>query len=385
MENKNKTKDKVNYGKLNEVFNIGSKILKLLYILIIVLVVYAIMLIFKELKLLPTILTLLKIISPFFIGFFIAWLLNPLVTKLNKKGLKRISAVILIYGLALIFLYFCTLLIIPVIGNQINDIVSTIPNILNNLKDLINKIFDKISDSSLVNLDNTKEEFFLTIETLGKNLMINLPDTFVNIVKGIISAAGVIVFSFIIGFYMLFNFDQVSEHLLHMMPKKIRKDVKTFISSVDKVMYEYVKGTLLISFILMIVCAIGFKIIGLKASLIFGLFCGITNLIPYFGPYIGGAPAVLVGLSQSTATGVLILIFVIIIQVLEGMFLQPIIMSKKMKLHPVTIIIVLLIFGYFFGIIGMILATPLAALIKIIYVFLDEKYGFFNYDENEEL
>ena len=93
----------------------------------------------------------------------------------------------------------------------------------------------------------------------------------------------------------------------------------------------------------------------------------------------------LVGLSQSPLTGVLVLIFIVVIQGLESTFLHPIVIGKKMDLHPVTIVISLLIFGYFFGIIGMIVATPIVAVLKIIYIYLDAKYDFFGYTKNKSV
>ena len=106
---------------------------------------------------------------------------------------------------------------------------------------------------------------------------------------------------------------------------------------------------------------------------IFAFFCAITDVIPYFGPYIGGAPAVIVGFTISPMTGVCALISIIVVQILENNFYQPIVMGKTMKLHPVTIMIGLLLFGYYFGIIGMIVATPVIASIKVILLFVDEK------------
>ena len=133
-----------------------------------------------------------------------------------------------------------------------------------------------------------------------------------------------------------------------------------------------------------VVSTIGFFISGLKAPLLFGLFCGITDIIPYLGPYIGGIPAVVVGFSQSPITGIITLIAIVIVQFIEGNLLQPLIMSKQLKLHPVTIMLGLLIFGYFFGIVGMVVATPAIAAIKVIFTFFDEKYHITRGFEEEE-
>ena len=106
-------------------------------------------------------------------------------------------------------------------------------------------------------------------------------------------------------------------------------------------------------FLVFITQSIGLTIAGLEAPILFALFCAVTDIIPYFGPYIGGIPAVLVGFSMSPMTGICVLVAIIIAQFLESNFLQPLVMGKTMKLHPVTIMIGLLIFGHFFGILGM--------------------------------
>ncbi len=119
--------------------------------------------------------------------------------------------------------------------------------------------------------------------------------------------------------------------------------------------------------------SIGLTLAGLKAPLVFALFCAVTDIIPYFGPYIGGIPAVIVGFTISPITGICVLISIIIVQLLENNFYQPLIMGHTMKLHPVTIMLGLLIFQHFFGIIGMVVATPVIACLKILFIFINEK------------
>ena len=372
----------LDFKKLNNAIGVGNKILSILYILLIILLIYIGILVLKEFNVLPAILKILSVISPLFIGFVIAWLLNPLVTKLTDRGLNRPVSVILIFALMIIFLYLFILLAVPAMANQIKDIVGTIPTILSDLKSWVENIFDKIADLSLENLDTTKTHFFESIEKIGTNLQTNLPQTALNLISSMASGLGKILLSFIVGFYMLFNFNTVSSGFVKLLPKKWRKDADQLLSQISTTTYDYVKGTLVISFMLMIVSLIGFAIIGLKAPFLIALFCAITNLIPYIGPYMGAAVAALVGFSQSSVVGILTLVFIFIVQTLEGNFLTPLFMSKKMNLHPVTILISLLIFEHFFGIIGMVIATPVTALLKIIFNFFDEKFQFFEYTKD---
>ena len=106
--------------------------------------------------------------------------------------------------------------------------------------------------------------------------------------------------------------------------------------------------------------------------MLFGLICGLTNIIPYVGPWIGGGIAAIVGFTVSPLTGILTIAVAFAAQQIDGIVLQPLIMGKTMKLHPVTIMIGLLIFGYFFGIWGMILATPVIACCKVIILYLND-------------
>ena len=173
---------------------------------------------------------------------------------------------------------------------------------------------------------------------------------------------------------MLFDFNNVRKHLISFLPKKFHADAISLTDNLNKTLKSYVQGTFLIMVILFVFQSVALGIAGLSSPMLFGLFCAITNVIPYVGPYIGGIPAVVVGFTISPMTGIGCLIAVIVAQLLESYFLNPIVMSKTMKLHPVTIMIGLLIFGHFFGMLGMILATPIISCLKIIATFVNDKY-----------
>ena len=174
-------------------------------------------------------------------------------------------------------------------------------------------------------------------------------------------------------FFLLLSCNNLTSTLLELLPKKFRKGTNELLTRMNQSLRNYVNRALLDALLVFIVSSIAFAIIGLKAPLLFGLFCGLMNVIPYAGPYIGGAPAVIVAFSQNTGIGIATLLAIIIIQTVEGNVLQTLIISKTTKLNPVTIIIGLLVFGHFFGIIGMVISTPLIAVIKSITVFVMSK------------
>ncbi len=372
----------INKKKLNEILNLSSKILKVFYIVIIACVIFLITILAKELKIFDFIFTIIKISMPLLIGFLIAWVFNPIVNYFEKKGLKRIFGTLIVFFGLIILIALFLLTLIPIINTQFNDLIGSIPSIFSRCRDLINDLFSNIKNSfSGFDVESIRISILENLEGYIRTISINLPNTILKIISELVSGIGFVFISIIIGFYMLVNFNSISKYFISLFPKKYRYEIDVLLSKISKQSYNFVKGTLIVSTAIFIASSIAFAIIGLKAPLLFGLFCGITNIIPYIGPYIGAVPAVVVGLTQSTTTGILVAISIFVIQQLDGNFFTPYIMGKKMQLHPVTIILGLMLFGHFFGIFGMIISTPLIALLKILFNFFIQKFDFFNYND----
>ena len=385
MFNKDKDERKVNTKKVNELVITSNRILSILYILFIILLVYVVSLIFKEWGILSFIGKMLSIISPLFIGFLLAWLLNPMVQKLQKRGINRTIYVIISYLVLVVGIYLIFAFTIPSLGTQISDILAAVPNIVEDVKGWIDNIFLKLSNLSLQNLDNIKSTFMLKINTFAQDIEKGLPSTAMNIVSALASGIGKILLSLILGFYILFDYDKFKDNFIKLFPKKYREEVKVLASRLSESLFSFVNGTLWLSLLLFVVSIIGFSLIGLNAPVLISFICVVTNLIPYIGPYMGAAVAGAIGFAESPLIGTLTLIFILVVQTIDGNLLQPLVMSKKMNLSPITIIISLIVFEYFFGIIGMVIATPVVAILKVIYEFFDEKFGFFEYADEPEI
>ena len=382
---KKKDDKELNYSKVNDLVSLGHIILKILVILLIIIGAYYGIKLIKEVQILSFIFTILKILSPLFIGVVVAWLFDPFVKFLSKKGLKRGLAAAISYILFLGIILVIVIALIPVLSEQINDFaVSTIPKLLESVTGWIDDVFSKIDSSASFDAMAVKNEIFKKMELIAANLTSSLPEIIVNLGKSLFSGIGTFVIGLIIGFYLLLDFDKHIDTLYTLIPKRHREETKKCLTAINKPLKRFVNGALIDCTVIFVVTAIGFSIIGLKAPLLFAVFCAITNVIPYAGPYIGGAPAVLVGFTQSPTIGIAVLIFIIVVQAVEGNLLQPYIMSKTTKLNPVTIILGLLVFGYFFGIIGMVLSTPIIGAIKELVNYFDEKYDFLNFQKDSE-
>ncbi len=381
-----KKQDKeLNYTKINDLVSLSHNVLRILFILLIIIGVYCLIRLIKEVQILPFVLTVLGLLSPLFIGIVVAWLFDPFVTYLNKKGIRRGLGAAISYAIFLGIIVLILTALIPLLSEQVNDFVTTtVPALFTSVREFIDNFFNSLNNIENFDAFAMRDEIFNNLESIATNLTSSLPDLLVSIVTSLFSGIGVFAVGLIIGFYLLLDFDKNTDTLFSLVPKKYRSETKKCLNAVNKPLKRFVNGALIDCSIIFVVTTIGFSIIGLKAPLLFAVFCAITNVIPYAGPYIGGAPAVLVGLTQSPTIGIAVLIFIVVVQAVEGNLLQPFIMSKTTKLNPVTIILGLLVFGYFFGILGMILSTPIIGAIKELINFFDEKYDFLNFEKDSE-
>lgn len=372
MFSKKKSKE-LDVENLNDVIILSKKVLRVLFTISIIALVVLSLNLLKSLKIFEIIKQLLIVISPVFIGIIIAWLFDPVVKFLQSKKMPRVLACILVYIAFLGILSLLLFLMVPSFVSQIKDFVGTIPSILVEAKKFVSTTLNSFSTGIDIDLSSLKGQIFSSLELLGTKLTTNLPNTLLGVGKGIISGGMNVILGLMIGFYMLYDFDKINKHLMNVLPKKWHEDFNDLSSRINHSLREYVTGVFTVMMLVFISQGICLTLVGLKAPLIFAFFCAITDIIPYFGPYIGAIPAVLVGFTISPFTGICCIISIVIVQLLENNFYQPLIMGHAMKLHPVTIMLGLLIFQHFFGIIGMIVATPVIATIKVVFTFIDEK------------
>lgn len=308
----------------------NSKLLKLLVLLIdIILVLYLI----RECKITHFCCTIINLISPIFIGYIISWIIKPLVNKLNNKFNINISIIITYLIILILLILFCYLLV-PFIIKEVINILPLLKNIYNKLP------YEYIKN---ININRISSKII--------NITISIKDIILNIF-----------YSLFISYYFLRDNKKITKFISKYTPSKL-------INEISSNLRLFVKGTLLDTIILFIMTLISLYITNIPYAILLSIFISITNIIPYIGPYIGAIPALLVSFSISNKLIFITLILVILLQFIESSFIHPIIMSKSMNIHPITILIGLIIFGHFFGVIGMIISTPLVSIIKSLYLY----------------
>lgn len=369
--------EKIDFKSLNELIKNGNLLLKIaLAMFILSSIVLAVYLIDKT-SILATIGNVLAILSPLFIGIIVAWLLEPLIDYFVKNKVNRKLATVVVYLVFIFLIFLIMALILPEFISQLNELIKKIPDFLKSINNFINNIFSSFNTSEL-DLSNLKDNLLTNINTFVNNLtsenLTSLVATLSSSVKTLMNIA----LGILIAFYLSLDFSKVGKNLGILIPNKYKPELTKLKKSLNDMLRSYVSGTLLSCLFVMVLSLIGFLISGISSPLLFAIFCAITNLIPYFGPYIGGIPVVIIGFAISPFTGIVCLITVIIVQFLEGNILNPLIVGKAISLHPITMMLSLLVFQYFFGILGMLIAAPVVATLKIIYLYLNDKYNFIN-------
>lgn len=367
-----KSNNEIDKDGLNEIIHLSQKLLRVFYICVIVAIILGVLIACRELKLMNFFLGVIKVISPLFIGFILTWLFYPLQKKMVDKGMNKALSAIIIFILVVGFIFLFIYIFVPVLYKQINDLISIIPNVFSSVTNFISKSLDKIDINGL-NISQVKHSIVEYGQKMLVSITTELPNSLLNVVKSLVSALGIIVLSLVVMIYMLIDFDNITFNFQKFLRKKGMEDYIKLFDNIGYNARKVVNGTLLVAFMVFVCDTIGFALVGLNAAVLFGLFCGITDLIPYIGPYIGGAAAVIVGFTQGPFVGIATLIVAALVQLIESYVLQPVVMSKAMQLSPIMIIIGLLLFGYFFGIVGMIVATPCMSIIKEIIIFISHK------------
>ena len=374
MFRRKKDNKEIDINSLNDILSTGKKIIRISYVMVIIALVLLGTYLIKEWHALRFVGEFLAVISPIFIGLIIAWLLDPLVKFLQGKKMPRILACILVYLLFIALLFLIVALLIPAMGAQVKDFIGNIPDLVSGLKDFFNELILDLNRTFNYDFSSIKTQVYTALETFGVNMTTRVPDMAIGIVSSIVSGGVSFFLGLMIGFYMLFDFDKLNRTFISVLPRRWRKSATELIVRLNESLRSYVQGVLLVMSLVFITQAIGLTLSGIQAPLVFALFCALTDIIPYFGPYIGAIPILIVGFTMDPIVGICCVISIVVVQLLENNFYQPLIMGHTMRLHPVTIMLGLLIFQHFFGIIGMIVATPVIAAAKIILTYINEKF-----------
>lgn len=310
---------------------------------------------------------LLRIMTPVFLAAVIAYLIYPMVLWMEEKRISRTWSVLIIYFVSCGIITASIVFIAPHLINNTKELMNVLPDIATEFRDNFNTFIKNIKTSKWP--PDIKESIFKEINK-GTYFAEKLAmDTLKNYLWGIAKTATVafdLIIAMIMAYYLIKDAKSFREGGLSLIPRKWRNGVVGCCREINAVLLNFIQGQVLMALFVGIMITIGFFIIKLKYPLILGMIAGVLNIIPYFGPIIGAVPAIAVALIDSPLKAIWTALIVVIIQQIENIFISPRIIDGRIGLHPVTTILVVLIGGEFFGIAGMLVSVPVAAVLKVI-------------------
>lgn len=382
--------------KLKDKFN--RKYLQIsLYVIFTAIIIYVLSLLAKNA---PSILAsamkkiswLLKVLKPIILGFVFAYLMDPIVgffegkfrkIKLFKKMKRhRTWAAVLSVTLLVIVVALLISLLIYSVTDQLrlanfDDIVKLAEGYYKSIEALYNSILQNLEklDIRSTQLEQYVEDTLTIILDALKNFAQNIVNSLTNISKYLTT----FIFSFIIGFYFIIDGNMIRSFLKKtfyaIFSENANKKMALVLSDLDYAFSGYLRGQLTDALVMMILISLVLSLTGVKFSLVIGIFAGIGNLIPYFGPIIAYISTAFVCIINGEIKKMIISIAILaIIQFVDGNYIGPKLLSRSIKIHPLIVIISLIFGSAIGGFLGMLLAVPVGAYLKLVFVrFIDNR------------
>lgn len=302
-----------------------------------------------------------NIIILLIISLLIAMILDPLVKLFENNSISRLSSVLLVFLLSAITIFIGLYFLIPKILGQMNAIADALS------KERIDAIISQIEESVKGTIPFIQPaEIATKLSEFISQLLFNSINNISNIVSSIVSVVAISVIVPFMTFFILKDNNQLIKATVNIMPNKYFEMTYLVIHKIKIQLGRFVRGWLLDAIIVGVLSAVGLSILGIKNAITIGFIAGIGHLIPYFGPLVGGLPAIIISVIQFGNLSMLpgIIIMFLIVYAIDNGFIQPNVFSKSTDMHPLMIIVLILAGSELMGLLGMLLAVPSATIIK---------------------
>ncbi|SFI48737.1 Predicted PurR-regulated permease PerM [Phyllobacterium sp. CL33Tsu] len=318
-----------------------------------------------------------SILLPFVAGMVLAYFLDPVADRLQRLGLSRLLATVVILVLFIVTFALLLIILVPVLASQMSDFIARLPSYVARLQELIAnrdsqwlKNFIGVDASVIRNsLDSLLQQ--------GAGFLTTLLQSIWSSGKTLIDVFALFVVTPVVAFYMLLDWDRMVSKIDNLVPRQHVYTIRAIARDMNKAIAGFVRGQGTVCLLLGVIYAVGLTIVGLNFGLLIGLFAGLISFIPYVGSLVGLVVALGVAMVQfwpewGHILGVAIAFGVG--QFIEGNILQPKLVGSSVGLHPVWLMFALFAFGTLLGFTGMLIAVPTAAAIGVLVRFMIGRY-----------
>ncbi|QSS98588.1 AI-2E family transporter [Pontibacillus sp. ALD_SL1] len=314
--------------------------------------------------------TILKtLFYPILIAGFLFYILRPIVSKLTRtKIMNKTTAILTVFLSIVTIIYAAIYFLAGTIQEQVKNISSKLPEQLKKSAEEAQKTIEK-NDMGMVSVPNLRQK----VSSGASEVLQSLGDNVMQVVSAITGATTVLVIVPFILFYFLKDDHRFIPYMLQFIPDRHNAKGKDVLRRISETVSAYITGQVIVALVDGVLMYIGYLILGLDYALILGIFVSLTAVVPFFGPIIGVIPAVIVALTQDPAMALYVIITLIIVQQLEGNLVAPLVLGKRLNIHPITIILLLIVASALYGFIGMLVAIPLYSVIKVVFKTVSEE------------
>ena len=300
----------------------------------------------------------------FSFALMLAYFFDPLYKFILNKRAPKVLAIIIIFGIIIALLILTIFFLIPSLINQLNILYKEIPKFIENYQNLILSIKPQLSK-----FINPADVEILLKENLSglQRSVLGFSQSIIIYLSNIVSSItfGIVIVPLIL-FYLMRDMFKFKESLYIYVSKENKKEFKEVLEEIDYIVSGFIRGRIIVCFIVGTMIGVGLYFLHLKFALIIGIVSGIFNFIPYLGPIVGLVLTLIFALGNPWWTLLMIVILFVLVNQLEAVYLNPNILGKGLGLHPLTVILSMLICGQLLGILGVLVAVPLAAILKVL-------------------
>lgn len=362
-----------------------------------ILIFYSIIVIFKKFSILG------YTLSCVIIAVIFAYIIDPLVNYLERKGIKRQFGVIIVYITVILIFAVLIISVIPKTINEISNLLTSLPDMVDTLTKNVNdsmseffakfnvelpdnfidvykksnpKVEDNVETPEIVS--NILDSITKAVNKLVGNMQESLMKSASNLLSklyGLVTGAFRLLLVLIFSFYFSVDKEKFTLKLKKAIPNKHRKDVTYLATRIDTALQQFIRGRLLMAIFVGVLTMIYLLILRVDFAIIIGLITCVADIIPYIGPFLGCAPAVLFAFMDSPIKALWVLILFVLIQWVENNILAPKLIGDSTGLSPLIVLISIIIGGGLFGVWGMVISVPITSIIFILVDFVKIKYN----------
>jgi len=321
------------------------------------------------------------IVPPLLIAVAVVYLLNPLVSALERRGVPRVAGAGIVYLLFLCIVALVVSLLVPVVTRQVTAVIDHFPDFVADGQAAVRRLAARFGLEPNFRLDAEQVRDWLSAGE-NRQAVTRYMTGLRSVTNSLISGLIIIVLGPVMAFYLLVDLPRLKRGSMALIPPGRREEITRLMDRIGQAVGGFFRGQLLVALFVGVASSIGLWAIGLPFWLLVGMVAGVFNLVPLVGPFIGGGLAVIIALIDGEPLKALWAALVLLaVQQIDNQLISPNVMGRTVQLHPVVVMLALLVGASFAGLFGMLVIVPLVAVAKIVFLFMWSKYV----DYGEEL